>query len=103
MDAILRYVYLNQLEEVQATLASWGERTVEFFVAAQEMEALTEDFGVAVKRVRRELEEKRKDKKKQKEREKNETKEKVDDQRFKEFKGGDAAKMWAKFRQMHIR
>ena len=88
LDAILRYVYLDQLEELQTTLAVWGERTVEHFIAAEEMQALTEDFWIAVARVRREQEEKRKEEEKK---------------NLPEFKGGEAAKMWAKFRQMHLK
>ena len=87
LDAILRYVYLDQLEELQTTLAVWRDRTVEYFLAAEEMQALTDDFWIAVGRVRREQEEKRKEDGKKS---------------LLEFKGGEAAKMWAKFREVHL-
>jgi hypothetical protein len=92
LDAILGYVYLNQLEELQNTLAFWGERTVEHSIAAEEMQALTEDFWIAVGRVKSEQEERRNEKRKE------------DGKRdWPEFKGGEAAKMWAKFRRMYLK
>ena len=97
-DDTLALVYLSQLSELQSILASAGEKSVEQYVAAMEMEKLTDDFWTAVAKVTKEREEKMKAERKttEKDGEKDGEKEMV-----LRFKTGDAAKTWAGFRKMH--
>jgi hypothetical protein len=60
LDGTLKYVYQTQLEELHSILDASGDRTVEQFVAVEEMQALTRAFWLAVVRVKREQEEERK-------------------------------------------
>lgn len=60
LEPIVRQVYLSQLEELQSMLAVAGERSVDQFVAAEEMHELTTAFWLAVRRARLEKEAKAK-------------------------------------------
>lgn len=83
LDGTLMYVYGSQLRELLSTLQFSGERTVEQFVAAEEMQALTNAFWLIVDRVKIEQEETR-----------NEA------WASKKSNGCEAAEKWKSFRQI---
>jgi hypothetical protein len=83
LEGTLKYVYQTQLEELHSILESSGDRTVEQFVAAEEMQALTTDFWLAVVRSKREEDEKRKEA-----------------WASSKVKGSEAAEKWKTFRRM---
>ena len=82
LDGTVKYVYQTQLEELLSILESSGDRTVDQFVAAEEMQALTDAFWLAVVKVKREEEEKRKEV-----------------WASSAAKGSEAAEKWKRFRQ----
>ena len=60
LDSTIKDVYWLQLQELRGVVARATERSVEQFVAMEEMEALTWDFRGAVTEATREREEKEK-------------------------------------------
>ena len=53
LDGTYKAVFSKQLREIQTTLATCDEHSIEHFVAKQEMKALESDFWVAVDRAKR--------------------------------------------------
>lgn len=95
LDAVLKCVYYTHLSQLQETLSSSGQRTVEQFVAAEGMDELTLDFQASVAAAKVEEERRQKE---VVERDKEGEREEEDKGLRKRI--ADSARLWARFREM---